>query len=136
MAELWLASFHSRLLSKQETKSGKPRAEVIAVGEPPAEEGTLSATTRPSTPSMAEEGTPSATTGPSTPSTVSLSTPVRFRPCRPSEGVGLQSVIMKELIAQRQQQDAILKKLDVANQRIIILETLIRKGNCNTQTPS
>lgn len=43
-------------------------------------------------------------------------------------------MIMKELIAQRQQQDAILKKLDVANQHIITLETLIRKGNCNTDT--
>ena len=96
-----------------QTKSGKPRAEVIAIGEPPAED--LCA---PSTP------TPS-------PVTDSFSTPVRFRPCRPSEDV-FQNAIMRELLSQRRQQEIMMKKLDIANQRIVALESLVRKGNNST----
>ena len=81
-------------------KSGKPRAEVIAIGEPP------------------------------TPATDSFSTPVRFRPCRPLEDDS--DDILRELLSQRHQQESIIKKLDIANQRIVALESLVRKGNNTT----
>ena len=94
-------------------KSGKPRAEVIAIGEPPAEDLCTPSTSTPS------------------PVTDNFSTPVRFWPCRTSDDV-FQNAIMREMLSQRRQQKIMMKKLDIVNQRIVASESLVRNGNITT----
>ena len=56
---------------------------------------------------------------------------MRFRPCRKSEDV-FQNGIMREMLSQRRQQEIMMNKLDIVNQRIVASECLVGNDNITT----
>nr|XP_011452605.2 uncharacterized protein LOC105345930 [Crassostrea gigas] len=132
-----------RKKEKSLAKPEKPRATVLAVGQPPAVQPAVPEPEPADPPTCQTDEAPSTSADPPiceprTPSTpVQGTTPVRFRPYHNStaeEGTGssFQLALMREMVEMRQAIDTLTKKLDAANRRIASYEATQKTVLLNT----